>query len=101
MSVVGRGGRDDADRGCAMNWAAMAPNGRSIAAACRDGLVRVWSWQRPGVGDVADEASELLRGHEGEVFAVAFSPDGTKLASASADSTVAIWELPARSLVGR
>ena len=34
-----------------------------------------------------------LSGHRGTVFSVAFSPDGTRLASGSGDSTVRLWEV--------
>ncbi|MBM4042141.1 MAG: hypothetical protein FJ290_26895 [Planctomycetes bacterium] len=37
--------------------------------------------------------SHTLEGRHGEVFSVAFSPDGTRLASGSLDGTIRLWDL--------
>ena len=34
----------------------------------------------------------VLRGHEGAVYAAAFSPDGARIVSGSDDSTVRVWD---------
>ena len=57
---------------------ALTPDGRAWASSIHDREVRLWE-------NLAMEAA-TLRGHTGTVYGVAFSPDGTLLATCSGDA---------------
>jgi len=74
-----------------------SPNGRLLASGSPDMFGRkdevVHVWQLTTAKEIG-----TFRGHERPVFAVAFSPDSTKLVTGSGDATALIWDL---SAVGR
>jgi WD40 repeat protein len=66
--------------------AALSPDGKTLATASYDKLVKLW--------DVATgKEKATLKEHTDAVHAVAFSPDGRTLGSAGADRTVKLWEV--------
>jgi WD40 repeat protein len=65
---------------------AVAPDGRTLAAASFDGTTAVWDV--PG-----REWLAALEGHESEVKSAAFSASGAFLATCSRDKSVWVWEL--------
>jgi eukaryotic-like serine/threonine-protein kinase len=72
-----------------------APDGKTLAVAGNDKVVRNWSLDEKGLADL--ESARLLEGHESKVYALAFSNDSATLASASTDQTLRLWRVDGRS----
>jgi WD40 repeat protein len=65
---------------------AVSPDGRTLAAAGRDGVVVLWE-------AASGKERARFKGHRDWVWSLAFSPDGRLLASASLDHTVLVWDM--------
>lgn len=80
--------------------AAFSSDSRLLATCSKDYTVRLWQIDSvtrispPGEGAEARPSRCLvLRGRTGEVYAVAFHPDDTRLATAGRDGVVWLWDL--------
>ncbi|MBN1583152.1 MAG: N-acetylmuramoyl-L-alanine amidase, partial [Anaerolineae bacterium] len=73
-----------------------SPDGTRLATASADKTARVWNVE-PYTGDAEQGAKEFeralfsLSGHTGSVNDITFSPNGKRLATASADKTARLW----------
>ncbi len=86
-----------ADRPLAIKDIAFSPDGRMIATAGIDSKVKLWDTTRAEQILLGNRPPDLipvqsLAGHTGLVQSLAFSPDGTTLASGSTDGTIRLWD---------
>jgi eukaryotic-like serine/threonine-protein kinase len=67
---------------------AFSPDGQRLATGGEENTIKIWDVE------TGREIDKPLRGHSGEVYTLAFSPDedGRWIASAGEDSAVKIWD---------
>jgi WD40 repeat protein/serine/threonine protein kinase/DNA-binding SARP family transcriptional activator len=72
-----------------------SPDGAWLATGSEDGTAKVWDLEASAAA-ATGEALVTMEGHLGDiwsdVFGVAFSPDGSLLATASWDETAKVWD---------
>jgi WD40 repeat protein len=77
--------RDELRHGSEVYGVAFSADDKLLACACANNLVRFWNV------DAGRELAELS-GHKDYVHHVTFSPDGTRMVSASGDRTLRVWD---------
>jgi WD domain, G-beta repeat/Planctomycete cytochrome C len=68
---------------------ALSPDGKKLASAGTDRLLRVWDLP-------SGKLEHTIENHADWVFGLAFAPDGKHLATGSRDKTAKVWDLSAK-----
>jgi WD40 repeat protein len=81
--------------------AAFDPSGERVVLSSPDGKVRVWhvgsSTSVYTLIDPTGQDLDEVNGHNGWVVSAVFSPDGSRVVTASHDGTARVWDVTARS----
>ncbi|MEW4530220.1 serine/threonine-protein kinase [Maioricimonas sp. JC845] len=88
LMALGSGRREELDESAlkaSVNCLDESPDGRLLAAGCRDGTLKCWD---------LDTGRELYtrRGHQALITTVAFSSDGRRIVTQSVARTAKVWE---------
>jgi WD40 repeat protein len=80
---------------------AFLPDGNRAVFGNERGTLTLWDFRGGTTGFVGGAAVGTLQAHAGSVTALAVSPDGTTVATASVDGAVKLWEIGAHGVVER
>jgi WD40 repeat protein len=75
---------------------AFSPDGRSLAVGYGEGDPTIRLWELSSGRERA-----CYKGHKGGITSMAFSPDGTLLASGAPDKTILVWDVTGQRTTGR
>lgn len=72
-----------------------SPDSKSIASGSLDNVVKIWPAELLPTGKPtpAESFTHNFAGHQSQIYGVAWSPDGKRVASCSFDKSIKIWEI--------